>query len=364
MTRSFSCRSSLKHRPACTPFFSFTTFPSCKVSRVFKNAVFNGPQRSVGFTIGAGGTTSDASNEDSLLIPYKGAALPIRMNTIPHSRELRRHFYDEAASAVVDALAEKTHQHLRISVRCTIPELNPEFDVYRIGTLLELVRSIATAIVRSGSGDQRDFQKSRRVKVCVQQSLGQGVFQGTPLALSGVMRIMNQMDWGSEEVADHITTGNLGAKEVEKNDADAFILIAPQNMTGQSVLPLLQEMVTAAEVNNKPIVLINAKLGDIPSSAGVMGIRGRSERQDFVSTFITAYHFRLLYLGIGPYPIMGALRYRWGGPWQVFRRVDFIDGFGERSECYLKIGDFDHQPDASEITACFKKPVEQRSNAS
>lgn len=282
---------------------------------------------------------------DDPLFPYKGTPLPIRMNTIPHSRELRRHFYDEAASAVVDALADSQQ---RVSVRCTIPELNPEFDVYRIGTLLELVRTIATAIV----------PLRRRVKVCVQQSLGQGVFQGTPLALSGVMRIMNQMDWGSE-VANYITTGNLGAKEVEKNDADVFILIAPQNMTGQSVLPLLQEMVTAAEATNKPIVLINAKLGDVPSSAGVMGVRGRAERLDFVSTFVTAYHFRLLYLGIGPYPIMGALRYRWGGPWEVFRRVDFVDGMDNKSECYLKIGDFDHQPDASEITACFKKPVER-----
>ena len=51
--------------------------------------------------------------------------------------------------------------------RCTIPELNPEMDVFRIGTLLELCRDIATALAADG----------RKVKVCVQQAMGEGVFQ-------------------------------------------------------------------------------------------------------------------------------------------------------------------------------------------
>lgn len=40
-------------------------------------------------------------------------------------------------------------------------------DVYRIGTLLELAREMATALAQDGD----------HVKVCVQQSMGQGVFQ-------------------------------------------------------------------------------------------------------------------------------------------------------------------------------------------
>lgn len=51
--------------------------------------------------------------------------------------------------------------------RCTIPELNPEMDVYRIGTMLEMAREIAWQLAQDG----------RSVKVCVQQSMGQGVFQ-------------------------------------------------------------------------------------------------------------------------------------------------------------------------------------------
>ena len=64
-----------------------------------------------------------------------------------------------------------THHPLHICClafdRCTIPELNPEMDVYRIGTLLEMVREIAYVLAQDG----------KRVKVCVQQSMGQGVFQ-------------------------------------------------------------------------------------------------------------------------------------------------------------------------------------------
>ena len=46
----------------------------------------------------------------------------------------------------------------------TIPELNPEMDVYRIGTLLEMVREIAMAVAQDG----------KKVKICVQQPLGEG----------------------------------------------------------------------------------------------------------------------------------------------------------------------------------------------
>lgn len=99
-------------------------------------------------------------------------ALPTRMNGTPHSRELRRFFYTDAADSVLRALAA---DESRVTMRCTIPELNPEMDVYRVGTLLELTREVATRLAEDG----------RRVKVCIQGSMGQGVFQGLPLSLSG-----------------------------------------------------------------------------------------------------------------------------------------------------------------------------------
>ena len=264
--------------------------------------------------------------------------IPTRLNNIPHERSTRQHFYTEVSTAVEAALADGA---LRLSVRCTIPELNTEFDVYRVGTMLELVRELAVMACKDG----------KRVKVSVQQALGQGVFQGTPLSLSGVTRIMGQMDWGA--ATDFIQLGNLGAGEVE--GADVLILIAPQNVTGHSVLPLLEETAAAAGAAGKPMILINPKLGDIPASGGVMGVRGREERTNFVDTFLPAYHFRLLYLSAAAYPIMGALRYSWKGPWEVFRRVDTVDGEGARAEAYQVAGEFEAQPNASQITECFQK---------
>jgi len=46
-------------------------------------------------------------------------------------------------------------------------------DVFRVGTLLEMVRDIAEALAEDGKG----------VKVCVQQAMGQGVFQVSPSPL-------------------------------------------------------------------------------------------------------------------------------------------------------------------------------------
>ena len=100
--------------------------------------------------------------------------IPTRLNTIPHERSTRQHFYREIVEAVMKATAagetrivarHAAHAaevrcgagHIGVAVRgctallpparsaltstapvpacrCTIPELNTEFDVYRVGT--------------------------------------------------------------------------------------------------------------------------------------------------------------------------------------------------------------------------------------
>ena len=73
-------------------------------------------------------------------------------------------------------------------------------DVYRVGTLLEMVWTVARSLTKD----------SATVKVCVQQSMGESVFQvptrllavlgphgrsqGSPLSLVTVRRIMEVMD--------------------------------------------------------------------------------------------------------------------------------------------------------------------------
>ena len=83
----------------------------------------------------------------------------------------------------------------------------------------------------------------KRVRICVQGSMGAGVFQALPLSLNGVMRILEMMDWGEAE--EFITRGGVGG-DVPQPDDDFFILISPQNIVGYAVLPMLREMEAAA----------------------------------------------------------------------------------------------------------------------
>ena len=47
---------------------------------------------------------------------------------------------------------------------CVCFQVNPAFDTYRIGTIIEMVRSMALALAE---------EEGLRVRVCVQQPLGE-----------------------------------------------------------------------------------------------------------------------------------------------------------------------------------------------
>jgi adenylate kinase len=104
-----------------------------------------------------------------------------------------------------------------------------------------------------------------------------GIFTGVPKQLSGVAKLLQMMDWESEEgeenagmVGEYINFGSIGKENVvdahtnadgEKveND-DVFILIAPQSMVGieSSIMGPLAEMVEAA--GDRPVILVNPDL--------------------------------------------------------------------------------------------------------
>ncbi|XP_071910873.1 adenylate kinase 5, chloroplastic-like isoform X2 [Coffea arabica] len=149
--------------------------------------------------------------------------IPTRLNNIPHSREIREYFYNDVLQATTRAINDgKT----RLKVEINIPELNPEMDVYRIGTLMELVRTVALSFADDG----------KHVKVCVQGSMGQGALAGMPLQLAGSRKILEFMDWGEYGAKDtFIKIGSIGAKEVDEED-DMYILVAPQNAVGNCII--------------------------------------------------------------------------------------------------------------------------------
>ncbi|KAL3744256.1 hypothetical protein ACJRO7_013503 [Eucalyptus globulus] len=179
----------------------------------------------------------------------KWRGIPTRLNNIPHSREIRTYFYDDVLQATQRAIYDgKT----RLKVEINIPELNPEMDVYRIGTLTELVRVIALSFADDG----------KRVKVCVQGSMGEGALAGMPLQLAGTRKILEFMDWGDDgALGTFIQIGSIGAKEVDEQD-DIFILVAPQNAVGNCIIDDLRGMTESAGM--RPVILINPRLKVCP----------------------------------------------------------------------------------------------------
>ncbi|KAJ6837305.1 putative adenylate kinase 5, chloroplastic isoform X1 [Iris pallida] len=275
----------------------------------------------------------------------KWRGIPTRLNNIPHSREIREYFYDDVLQSTQKAIEDK---RIRLKVEINIPELNPEMDVYRIGTLMELVRTLALSFADDG----------KRVKVCVQGSMGVGALAGMPLQLAGSRQILEYMDWGEYGAKNNfIKIGSIGAKEVDEQD-DMFILVAPQNAVGNCIIEDLQAMTDAA--GHRPVILINPRLKDLPGSSGIMQTMGRDKRLEYAATFENCYSFRLLYYAGTQYPIMGALRLCYPYRYELYKRVD--DPLVK--EKYVVIATFAGKPTGDEINDAFEGKPRNKEPAS
>ncbi|KAG0554973.1 hypothetical protein KC19_12G134200 [Ceratodon purpureus] len=280
--------------------------------------------------------------ETSTKVTWRG--VPTKLNTTPHSREMRQYFYKDVCQAAKNAVSDGQH---KLRIQLTIPELNPEMDVYRIGTLLELVRELAFTFADDG----------KRVRVCVQGAMGEGIFSGMPLALAGTRPMLERMDWGTYiDEGTFIRFGAVGAKEVYDDD-DMFILMAPQNAVGNCIIDDLKAMTEAA--GDRPFIIINPKLKDLPASGGVMQIIGRDKRMEFAESFFTCYNFRLMYTSGTQYPIVGAFRMAYPGPYEIYKRFDLPRG----DEIYSLIASFDHEPSRSEISDAYSGRIRKDESA-
>ncbi|KMT03590.1 hypothetical protein BVRB_8g192630 isoform B [Beta vulgaris subsp. vulgaris] len=286
--------------------------------------------------------TKSSSSNFASSTKDKWRGIPTKLNNIPHSREIREYFYDDVLQATLRAVNDgKT----RLKVEISIPELDPSTDVYRIGTLMELVRVIALTFADDG----------KRVKVCVQGSMGEGALAGMPLQLAGTRKILEFMDWGDYEAkGTFINIGSIGGDEVDEQD-DMFILVAPQNAFGNCIIDDLRAMTEAA--GKRPVILINPRLKDLPGSGGVMQTMGRDKRLEYAASFEDCYSFRLLYYAGTQYPIMGALRMCYPFPYEVYKRVDEAP----RNEKYVMLSTFDKKPTSDDINNAFLgKPREAK----
>jgi len=69
------------------------------------------------------------------------------------------------------------------------------------------------------------------------------VVQGLPLSLSGVRRIMDNMDWG--DALDFVSFGHVNPDQLD--DAEFYILVAPQNVVASPIILNLIKMVGVSE---------------------------------------------------------------------------------------------------------------------
>jgi adenylate kinase len=209
---------------------------------------------------------------------------------------------------------------------------------FRVATILEMVRTIVIRLV----------EQNLRVRVCVQQSMGVGIFTGIPKQLSGVSRLVQMMDWQAEEGEEnegmignflnfgaigeeHVVNAHVNANGTKVEQDDVFIIIAPQSMVGieTSIYGPLSKMVQAA--GDRPVILVNPDLADKISSEGQQSVRGRQERIDFADSFKTIWHFQNLYVsGTSYFPILGSMTK--SSPlaaWVAHQRRDLANNDGE-----------------------------------
>lgn len=284
------------------------------------------------------------------------------LNQVPHNRYVRKYFYDMAGEAALKAVVLCSEGKIsnRMKMTSMIPEMNPFMDAYRIGTLLELARAIAIKLA----------EQNLRVRVCVQGSMGVGIFTAVPKQLNGVATLLQRMDWESEKgeenegmLGDYVNFGGIGKDHVvnagtdRRGDTieqdDVFLLLCPQSMIGTdtSIIEPLSEM--TREAGDRPIILLNPDLVDKVSTQGQQSFRGRQERIDFAESFSSIYHFTNTYVtGTSYFPILGAIAKF--GPmqsWIAYQRRDRIDGKGE---VYFPILSTEEEPSGAMMKDAFE----------
>ncbi|KAL6274918.1 hypothetical protein ACE6H2_025610 [Prunus campanulata] len=209
--------------------------------------------------------------------------IPTKLNNIPHSRDIRKYFYEDVLQATQRAINDG-----RTRLK----------DVYRIGTLMELVRYLALSFADDG----------KHVKDMIMISI--------PLVS---------------------LLASAGGKEVDEQD-DLFILVAPQNAVGNCIIDDLRAMTDAA--GDRPVILINPRLKTM----------GRDKRLEYASSFENCYLFRLLYYAGTQYPIMGALRMSYPYRYELYKRVDDPSG----KEKYVILSTFPAKPSTDEVNDAFE----------
>ncbi|GJQ08807.1 hypothetical protein GpartN1_g598.t1 [Galdieria partita] len=264
------------------------------------------------------------------------------MSRYPKSLQEQQYYIDLVVEAVQSY--DNSCSNLKKSVTLLLPDLNPELDIYDRRFLLRLVWGLATLCV---------LEKQQRVRLVVQGPSESG---GLPLAVAGLFRYLNEdyqisrESWNGK-LQTHVSISTLEECLTQNVNQDYFIVITPTNAVST---PITEQLIQLTQkYNNSPILLINPSLKDVPSTDGVMQVRGRKERMEFLETFEDVFYLRPLYKTGTLYPIQGLLLRKYPLPWQVWK-MDYDE---LQQEHYLLLEECPHKPDRSMLTTLFKSSI-------
>eukprot|EP00741_Cyanophora_paradoxa_P006477 tig00001003_g6270.t1 len=279
--------------------------------------------------------TSDAAELEATPPPVDKSFPPSLLSS-PLDPRAVEWFAAEAAEATVEAVDSGMK---RMTVFVQIPELDPSVDVYRLRSVLQVAWELVLSLAGQG----------KRVKVCIQ---GQGQqFGGMPLSVAGIRRALEgdlrvSLEDGTHSSSlENVRISGIGAASVEEED-EIFLLISPTNTIGQAVIDDVRAMAAAA--GERPFIMLNPRLADVPSYEGIMGVQGRAERLAFLATFDYSYYFRLLYVSGTDYPIRGALYRKYPSAWEVFSK-------DEGAERYRLLSVQADRPEREQLAGIFER---------
>lgn len=227
-------------------------------------------------------------------------------------------------------------------VKLLVPQLNPEFDIYDRRFLLSLAWAVVDSLVNR-------FQL--RTRVLIQ---GTGSFGAVPLSVAGLRRNfegdlrMSAEAWTPEggSISDVLRTGDLENENDLTDDDEVIVVISPTNAVSVPVISDVESLIERAK--QRPIIMLNPRLADVPSHSGVMQVVGRAERMQLLTTFEKVFVLRLLYQSATVYPVRGILHRAYPNNWEIWKSVDTEKG-------YRLIGSSFEEPRPDMITDAFTK---------
>lgn len=220
-------------------------------------------------------------------------------------------------------------------INLNVPQLNPELDIYDRRFLLQLTWAVIDVTAASCR---------LRTRVLVQ---GARAFGAIPLSIAGLRRNLDadvelSRDAWPEQM---IRTGDLEDPNDLADDDQIIVVISPTNAVSMPVINSMIQMVERAR--GRPVIILNPRLGDVPSHSGVMQVAGRADRIRFLECITDIFYLRLLFKPGTNFPLRGILFRSFPGPWQLWLPED-------SDTKYSLVLTAPNRPSSSEITSALK----------